>query len=102
MRRPPGAGDWGLGTGDWRPHRTPATTRMPTTIMSAPATRATINPKGPIFSTRTNAVSAATHIRFMTPTKVGPALECLSAHPQPVRRRRRDAQHLVLDSEGES
>ena len=50
------------------PHRTPATTRMPKTIMIAPATRATINPDGPIFSTRTNAVSAATHTRFMTPT----------------------------------
>lgn len=37
-------------------------------IISAPAARATIMPAGPVFSRRTNSVSAATQKRFITPT----------------------------------
>ncbi len=40
----------------------------PRTTITAPATRATMAPAGPIFSIRTKPVSAATQIRLMTPT----------------------------------
>src|SRR5262249_56153942 len=47
---------------------TPAATSTPQTTIAAPATRATWAPAGPTFSIRTNAVRAATHARFITPT----------------------------------
>ena len=45
-----------------------AINRIPTSTIAAPATRATTAPAGPIFSSRTKPVSAATQTRFITPT----------------------------------
>src|ERR1051326_3975065 len=58
--------------GNWhqvyRIQRALAAKRRPKTKITAPATRATMPPAGPIFSSSTNTVSAATQSRFITPT----------------------------------